>query len=144
MLMSMHKVDTLEMHCKQHLLHGHREIVELLLSKNADVNAQGGHFGNALQAASYQGHREIVELLLSKNADVNAQGGFYGNALQAASRQGHREIVELLRSRGAIEEIYCFQTSNPANVHNLTPIILIYYYKQYSYLFYHFRSSRKL
>ena len=54
---------------------GHRETVELLLSKNANVNAQGGFYGNALQAASAEGYREIVELLLSKNANVNAQGG---------------------------------------------------------------------
>ncbi|OXV06425.1 hypothetical protein Egran_05807 [Elaphomyces granulatus] len=74
---------------------GHRETVELLLSKNANVNAQGGAFGNALQAASRNGHREVVELLLSKNANVNAQGGVFGNALQAASFAGHREVDTL-------------------------------------------------
>ena len=51
-------------------------MVELLLSKGADVNAQGGgEYGNALQAASRGGHEKVVELLLSKGADVNAQGG---------------------------------------------------------------------
>ena len=30
-------------------------VLELLLSKGADVNAQDGHFGTALQAASYSG-----------------------------------------------------------------------------------------
>ncbi|OCK83125.1 hypothetical protein K432DRAFT_251839, partial [Lepidopterella palustris CBS 459.81] len=54
---------------------GHDKIVELLLSKGADVNAQGEYFGNALQGASYRGHDKIVELLLSKGADVNAQDG---------------------------------------------------------------------
>ena len=63
---------------------GNKKIVELLLSKGADINAQGGFYGNALQAAAYRGHEKIVELLLSKGADVNAQGGYYGNALQAA------------------------------------------------------------
>jgi hypothetical protein len=80
---------------------GHERIVELLLAKGADVNAQGGLFGNALQAASYGGHERIVELLLAKGADVNAQGGLFGNALQAASRGGHERIVELLRANGA-------------------------------------------
>jgi len=69
--------------------------VELLVSKGADVNAQGGHFGTALQAASSGGHEKIVELLVSKGADVNAQGGYFGTALQAASFQGHEKIVEL-------------------------------------------------
>ncbi|EAQ93238.1 hypothetical protein CHGG_01473 [Chaetomium globosum CBS 148.51] len=54
---------------------------QILISKGADVNAQGGEYGNALQAASSGGHQEIVKLLLDKGADVNAQGGEYGNAL---------------------------------------------------------------
>jgi ankyrin repeat protein len=58
--------------------------VQKLIQKGADVNAQGGEYGNALQAASYQGHQEIVKLLIDKGADVNAQGGLHHNALQAA------------------------------------------------------------
>ncbi|KAJ5365328.1 NACHT nucleoside triphosphatase [Penicillium concentricum] len=64
-----------------------------LIDKGADVNAQGGYYGNALQAASQRGHQEIVNLLLNNAADVNAQGGYYGNALQAASGCGYQEIV---------------------------------------------------
>jgi ankyrin repeat protein len=37
----------------------------------ADVNAQGGEYGNALQAASSSGNQEIVELLIEMGADVN-------------------------------------------------------------------------
>ncbi|RYP70409.1 hypothetical protein DL769_004971 [Monosporascus sp. CRB-8-3] len=43
-----------------------------LISKGADVNARGGLYGNALQAASNRGHQEIVILFLDKGADVNA------------------------------------------------------------------------
>jgi ankyrin repeat protein len=43
-------------------------VVELLLSKGADVNAQGGRHGNALQAASVEGHEKVVELLLGGGA----------------------------------------------------------------------------
>jgi ankyrin repeat protein len=71
-------------------------IVELLLSKGADVNAKGGYYGNALRAASEGGHERIVELLLSKGADVNEQGGVYGDAPPAALSEGHEKIVELL------------------------------------------------
>ncbi|PWO15022.1 hypothetical protein PtrARCrB10_12117, partial [Pyrenophora tritici-repentis] len=52
----------------------HEAIVKLLLNKGADVNAQGGEYGNALQAASAGGHEAIVKLLLDKGAGVNAQG----------------------------------------------------------------------
>ncbi|KAK4220461.1 hypothetical protein QBC38DRAFT_207355, partial [Podospora fimiseda] len=37
--------------------------VQDLIGKGADVNAQGGEYGNALQAASSGGHQEIVKLL---------------------------------------------------------------------------------
>ncbi|KAF2463616.1 ankyrin, partial [Lindgomyces ingoldianus] len=53
---------------------GHYRTVQLLVDKGADVNAQGGHYGNALQAASSGGHEQIVRLLVDKGADVNAQG----------------------------------------------------------------------
>jgi ankyrin repeat protein len=71
------------------------------LDKGADVNAQGGEYGNALQAASSRGHQEIVQLLLDKGADVNAQGGEYGNALPAASWGGYQGVVQLLLDKGA-------------------------------------------
>lgn len=34
-----------------------------LISKGADINAQGGRYDNALQTASSEGHRDIVKLL---------------------------------------------------------------------------------
>lgn len=47
--------------------YGHRsdqivseEIVRMLLDNGADVNAQGGKHGNALQAALEKGHLEVV------------------------------------------------------------------------------------
>ncbi|KAF2452237.1 hypothetical protein BDY21DRAFT_260258, partial [Lineolata rhizophorae] len=62
------------------------KVVELLLEKGADVNAQGGHYGNALQAASSLGREKIVQLLLEKGAGVNTQGDSdYSNALSTSS-----------------------------------------------------------
>ena len=40
--------------------------VRLLMEKGAKINAQGGYFGNALQAASRDGHEAVVRLLLEK------------------------------------------------------------------------------
>ncbi|KAF2788984.1 hypothetical protein K505DRAFT_254314, partial [Melanomma pulvis-pyrius CBS 109.77] len=46
---------------------GYKEIVIVLLDKGANVNAQGGEYGNALQAAERH-HKEIVKLLQNKGA----------------------------------------------------------------------------
>jgi hypothetical protein len=72
--------------------------VRLLLEAGADVNAQGGRYGNALQAASVRGHDQVVQRLLEAGADVNAQGGEHGNALRAASVGGHDQVVQRLKS----------------------------------------------
>ena len=66
-----------------------------------DVNAQGGEYGNALQAAAYHNNLEAIQLLLDKGAEVNAQGGEYVNALQAAVYKGKLEVVQLLLDKGA-------------------------------------------
>ena len=66
-----------------------------------DVNAQGGRYGNALQAASERGHEKAIQILLDKGAEVNAQGGEYGNALQAASQGGHDKVIQILLDNGA-------------------------------------------
>ncbi|KAJ5772187.1 hypothetical protein N7520_002716 [Penicillium odoratum] len=80
---------------------GLQHATRLLLDAGADINAQGGALGNALQAASFRGNITIVQLLLDAGADVNAQGGKYGSALQSASSGGHMDIVQLLLDAGA-------------------------------------------
>jgi hypothetical protein len=35
-------------------------VVQMLLDRGVDVNAQGGFYGNALQAASARGHDTVV------------------------------------------------------------------------------------
>ena len=81
---------------------GYQKLFPLVLAEGgADVNAQDGTYGNALQAASIIGDAEIVRQLLEHGADVNAQGGYFGNALQAASNQGKAEVVRQLLEHGA-------------------------------------------
>lgn len=80
---------------------GLKYVAESFLNEGADVNAQGGEYGNALQAASSGGHGQVVQMLLDKGADVNAQSGYYGNALQAASSGGHDQVVQILLDKGA-------------------------------------------
>ncbi|KAJ6087607.1 hypothetical protein N7467_006521 [Penicillium canescens] len=69
---------------------GLHQTVEELLNRGAgpDVNAQGGEYGNTLQAASSKGHEKVAQTLLDRGADINAQGGRYRSALQIASSEG--------------------------------------------------------
>ncbi|KFY94952.1 hypothetical protein V500_02996 [Pseudogymnoascus sp. VKM F-4518 (FW-2643)] len=65
----------------------------MLLEKGADVNAQGGRHGNALQAASYGGNDLIEQRLLEKGADISPQRKDY-YAMESASYEGH-DISEM-------------------------------------------------
>jgi hypothetical protein len=58
------------------------------------INAQGGEYSSALQAASREGHDKMVQRLIDARADVNTQGGHYGNSPQAASWGGHDKVVQ--------------------------------------------------
>jgi ankyrin repeat protein len=71
----------------------HMEIVQLLLDKGVDINAQSQKYGSALTAASSRGYKTIVQLLLDNGANVNAQNGESKSALTAAPSE---EIVQVL------------------------------------------------
>jgi ankyrin repeat protein len=48
---------------------GHTQVIKLLLDKDADVNDQGGYYGNALQAASSGCNEAVVKLLVARGAN---------------------------------------------------------------------------
>lgn len=51
---------------------GHLDVVQLLLARNANVNAGGEKYrGTALQQAASGGYLEIVQFLLAQGADIN-------------------------------------------------------------------------
>ncbi|KAK2005308.1 Pfs, NACHT and ankyrin domain protein, partial [Colletotrichum eremochloae] len=81
-------------------LGGLTRVAQELMRGGLDVNAEGGHYNNALQAASVGGHYDVVELLLDNGADAHKKGGTYGNTLQAASHGGHIGVVNLLLEKG--------------------------------------------
>jgi ankyrin repeat protein len=67
---------------------GHIKIVQLLLEKGADVNAQGKDSDTPLSWACDGSHIEIVQLLLEKGADINAQGEDSDTPLRSACLRG--------------------------------------------------------
>jgi len=80
---------------------GHKEIVELLIAKGADVNAKNKGDVTPLYGAARSGRKEIAELLIAKGADVNARDDVGRIPLHSATGGDHKEIVELLIAKGA-------------------------------------------
>ena len=70
-------------------------VVRMLIESGVDVNAQGGVYGNALQAASHKGSEAIVKMLIESGADVNAQGG------DTVMRSRQRRVKDLKPSSSA-------------------------------------------
>ncbi|OCT55076.1 Pfs, NB-ARC and Ankyrin domain protein [Cladophialophora carrionii] len=76
-------------------------LANVLIDDGVDVNARGGSYGNALQAACAKYREQMAKLLVESGANINAQGGPYGNALQAAAARGHERLAQLLIEKGA-------------------------------------------
>ncbi|KAA0145905.1 hypothetical protein FNF29_08348 [Cafeteria roenbergensis] len=75
---------------------GHKDTMELLLDRGADLDAKD-HSGNtALLVAADRGHKDTVELLLDRGADLEAKNSAGKNALALCASLG--PCAEVLRS----------------------------------------------
>jgi ankyrin repeat protein len=80
---------------------GDNEVLNLLLTHGADVNAVGGFGGTSpLMAAVSANHLSTVQLLLSNGAHMENQHGLTGNLLQTASYLGYKDVVVELLNEG--------------------------------------------
>lgn len=76
-------------------------VVELLFNNGADVNAQGGNYSNALQAASFRDHNKIVQLLLGKARRPTLKMETTAMRCRRPHLEITRRVVQLLISKGA-------------------------------------------
>ncbi|MBM4042870.1 MAG: hypothetical protein FJ290_30645 [Planctomycetes bacterium] len=80
----------------------HKDVVEVLVSHGADVNAEGGFsLIRPIHWAVVKSQREVVELLLKHGADPNAKNGSGDSPLYIARRDRLPEIEALLLNHGA-------------------------------------------
>lgn len=85
---------------------GHREVMDVLLHRGADVNAVNDNGDTPLHKAAFIGREDIVMLLLQNNADVNiinGEGRLPRN-MTPTSEVG-KEINKLLRAAEATEAL---------------------------------------
>jgi ankyrin repeat protein len=80
-----------------------------MIEAGADVNAIGGHFGTALQAASYNGDDMMVQLIIESGANVNQDAGLFSSALCAAVAAHNESTVKILLVAGADVNTSCSQ-----------------------------------
>ena len=74
-------------------------MVRLLLAHGAAVNARGGKYETALQAATAKGRLETVKLLIQHGADPMVEGDKFGSPLKAAlgGKSCHYHVANYLR-----------------------------------------------
>jgi ankyrin repeat protein len=78
----------------------HVEVVRLLVSRGANVNAQDAQQDSAFLLASARGYTDIVQITLAAGADVASTNRYGGTALIPACHYGHVDTVRLLLTTG--------------------------------------------
>jgi len=80
---------------------GYKDIIELLITKGADINKQDGVGRTPINNAAEEGHKDIVEFLIKINADINLENNLRESPLTIASKKQYKDIIEILKAHGA-------------------------------------------
>ena len=95
---------------------GYNDIVQLLLTKGASIEATDKYYYTPLHYAAQFGHTSTVELLLTNGASIEVTDYMGSAPLHHAAQFGHTNTMELLLSEGASIEAM--------NKYNNTPLHL--------------------
>jgi ankyrin repeat protein len=82
---------------------GHTNVVKVLLSHGAEINARETNGWTPLHLVAYWNRTNLVEFLIANKADVNAEDNHGGTPLRLAVRKRHEEIAASLRQHGGHE-----------------------------------------
>jgi ankyrin repeat protein len=79
----------------------HKDLLQLLVAKGADVNAQASSGATPLFWAVLWNQKEDADFLLSKGANINAADAYGETILDCAMDMDNDKIVEFLVNKGA-------------------------------------------
>lgn len=80
---------------------GNRDLVEQLLEKGADANAENINGGTAVMFAAISGSSAIIREILEHGADINARGSNGWSALMVSAAKGHESATQTILGAGA-------------------------------------------
>lgn len=106
-LLSVHGVDSQDMKNGYTPLHlamfsvNHKKMVDLLVSKNADVNARAASGATPLFFAILRDQKDDAEILIGHGADVNAPDAYGDTILDLALHLQYGSMIQLLVDHGA-------------------------------------------
>jgi ankyrin repeat protein len=106
-LLTVHGIDTADMKNGYSPLHlaefsvGHRKMVELLVSKGADVNARAASGATPLFFAVLRDQKDDAQFLLDKGANVNTPDAYGTTILDCALQLQYGSLVQMLVDHGA-------------------------------------------
>jgi len=78
---------------------GHKDIVNLLLKKGADITLKTEEGDNALACAVWSGNAGMVQLMIDKGFDPTEKATHGKSALDWAEVGGKPEIIQLVKKR---------------------------------------------
>jgi hypothetical protein len=81
--------------------YGFKDITEILLYHNADINVQDASGNTALMGVCFKGYPEIAELLIKRGANIDLQNSNNATALIYATTFNQEAIVKLLLAHDA-------------------------------------------
>jgi ankyrin repeat protein len=79
----------------------HKQIVEMLVNKGADINAQPASGATPLFFAVLRDQKDDVQFLLDKGANVNLPDAYGDTCLDMALRLQYGGIIQILLDKGA-------------------------------------------
>lgn len=83
------------------VMKGRMEIVNLLLSRGADVNSRTRNGTTPLHTAALYARKEVAERLIEQRADINAVSSSGATPLTLSTAAKNWPIAEMLKARGA-------------------------------------------